>query len=137
MVDIGWHGKTRCMVVTKTKKSQKERLLAEAKSKVLRHEYRADLAEINIRELNRQIESQRMEIGHALTGYEQSRREQDLLHKELTKRERALRETCVRNSHEMEELKRAHELSVNEFLIGKLTENEHTTNELMAKKTAR
>ena len=51
-------------------------MLAEAKSEILRHEYRADLAENNIYELKRQIDSQAVETGHARTGYEQSRREQ-------------------------------------------------------------
>ena len=35
--------------------------------------------------------------------------------------------------HEMEELKRAHELRVDEFSIRKLIENQNTINELMAK----
>ena len=49
----------------------REHLLAEAKSEILRHEYRADLAENNVCELKRQIETQAMEIGHTLTEYEQ------------------------------------------------------------------
>ena len=52
---------------------EKEQLLAEAKSEIPRHEYRADLAENNICELKRQIDSQTVEIGHTRTGYEQSR----------------------------------------------------------------
>ena len=40
---------------------EKERLLAEATSEILRHEYRADLADNNVRELNRKFESQCME----------------------------------------------------------------------------
>ena len=46
---------------------QKERLRTEAKSKILRHEYRADLAENSIRASNRQIEFQAMDT---LTGHE-------------------------------------------------------------------
>ena len=53
---------------------QKERKLSEAKSEVLKHECRAGLADSSIRELNRQVESQRKEIGHTVTGYEQCRR---------------------------------------------------------------
>ena len=74
---------------------EKEQLLAEAKSEILRHKYRADLAENNICELKRQIDSQAMEIGHTRTGYEQSRREQALLHEELADREGARRDTRV------------------------------------------
>ena len=50
----------------------REQLLAETKSEILRHEYRADLAENNSCELKRQIDSQAVEIGHTRTGYEQS-----------------------------------------------------------------
>ena len=59
----------------------REQLLAEAKSLILRHEYRADLAENNICELKRQIDSQAVKIGHTRTGYERSRREQALFHR--------------------------------------------------------
>ena len=111
--------------------SQKERLLAETKSEILRHEYRADLVENIIRELNRQI-SQAMKSGHTITGYEQSRRDQARLHEELAERERELRETRIRSIHEMEELKRAHELKVDEFSRRKLIDN-HGQNTGIAK----
>ena len=100
--------------ITNLLENQKERLLAEAKSEILKHEFRADLADDNIRELNRQIESQRVEIG-SFTDYEQSTQEQDPLHEELAERERALREIRIRTIHEVEELKRARELRVDEF----------------------
>ena len=93
----------------------REQLLAEAKSEILRHEYRADLAENNICELKRQIDSQAVEIGHTRTGYEQSRREQALLHEELADRERALRDTRIRSIQKLEEFKRAQELQLEEF----------------------
>ena len=47
---------------------EKEQLLAEAKSEILRHEYRADLAENYVCELKRQMYSQTVEIGHTRTG---------------------------------------------------------------------
>ena len=47
---------------------QKERFLSEARSKVLKHECRADLADSNIRELNSQVLFQRVTIGHTLSG---------------------------------------------------------------------
>ena len=65
-------------------------MLAEAKSEILRHEYKADDAENQIRALSSQIESQALEIGHTLAGNAQSRREQDLLHVELADGKRAL-----------------------------------------------
>ena len=88
---------------------EKEQLLAEANSEILRHEYRADLAEMNTGELKRQIDSQAVEIGHTPTGYEQSRREQALLHEELADRERALRDTRIGSIQKLEEFKRAGE----------------------------
>ena len=42
-------------------------MLAEAKSEILRHEYRAGLAENKICELKRQIYSQAVKIGHTRT----------------------------------------------------------------------
>ena len=74
-----------------------EQLLADAKSEILRHEYRVDLAENNTCELKRQIDSQAVEIGQTRTGYEQSRREQALLHEDLSDRERARRDTRIRS----------------------------------------
>ena len=93
----------------------REQLLAEAKSEILRHEYRADLAENKICELKRQIDSQAVEIGHTRTWYEQSRRDQALLHEELADRERALRDTRVRSIQKLEELKRDQEFGLEEF----------------------
>ena len=99
---------------------EKEQLLAEAKSEIPRHEYRADLAENNICELKRQIDSQAVEIGHARTGYEQSRREQALLHEELADRERARRDTRIRSIQKLEELKRELEFRLEAFFDEKV-----------------
>ena len=101
----------------------REQLLAEAKSEILRHEYRADLAENNTCALKRQIDSQAVESGHTRTGYEQSRREQALLHEELADRERARRDTRIRSIQKLEELKREQEFRLDEFSIRKLVEN--------------
>ena len=54
---------------------QKERLLSETKSQIVKHECRIELADNSIRELNRQIETQRVDFDHTTTGYSQSRRE--------------------------------------------------------------
>ena len=98
-------------------------MLAEATSEILRHEYRADLAENIVCELTRQIDSQAMEIGHNRTGYEQSRREQALFHEELADRERALRDTRIGSIQKLEELKRDQEFRLEEFSLRKLLEN--------------
>ena len=87
------------------------------------HEYRADLAENNICELERQIDSQAVEIGHTRTGYEQSRREQAPIHEELADRERALRDTRIGSIQQLKELRREQEFRLEEFTIRKLVEN--------------
>ena len=81
---------------------QKERLLSETKSQIVKHECRIELADNSIRELNRQIETQRVDFDHTATGYSQSRRE--LYFEELAVRERAHRETRIRGIDGMEEL---------------------------------
>ena len=101
----------------------REQLLAEAKSEILRHEYRADLAENNTCNLKRHIDSQAVEIGHTRSGYDQSRWEQALLYEELADRERALRDSRVRSFQKLEELKREQEFRLEEFSIRKLVEN--------------
>ena len=75
---------------------QRDQFFSEAKAEIMTQECRAEFADSNIRELHRQIQSQRMEIDHAKIGYEQSRRDQARLHEELAKRQRALRETHIR-----------------------------------------
>ena len=86
---------------------QRDHLLAEAKSEVLKQECRADFLNCCIRELQRQIYSNRLEIACANHGCEESRREQSRLHEELAQREKALRETHIGSIHEVEELKRS------------------------------
>ena len=73
----------------------REQLLAETKSEILRHEYRADLAENNICEL--------------------TRREQAPLHEELADGERAIRDILIRSIQKLEELKRDWEFRLEEF----------------------
>ena len=97
-------------------------MLAEAESKILRHEYRADLAENNFCELKRQIGSHAVKIGRTRTGYGQSRREQAPLHEELADQERALRDTRIGSIRKLEELDRDQEFRLEEFSIRKLVE---------------
>ena len=63
-------------------------------------------------------------------GYEDSRREQARLHEEMALREKALRDSRIRNIHEMEELKRAQEMRIDEFSVQKLRESHATIQEL-------
>ena len=57
-------------------------------------------------------------------GDEESRREQARLHEELTQREKTLRETHIRSIHEVEELKRAQEMRIDEFSRNELRESQ-------------
>ena len=83
---------------------QKERILAEVRSEIQKHELQAESDKRSIQELTGIIDSQRMEIDHTLTGCEQSRRDQFLLQEELSQQHRALRETRIRIMRDMEEL---------------------------------
>ena len=74
-----------------------------------------------------------MDIRRTLEGYAQSRREQDPLHEEVTDRERASGDTRVSGIHELEALKRTHELRVDQCSKVKWIENKHTINQLMIK----
>ena len=49
-------------------------MLSEAKSEVLKQECRAERADCAVRELQRQTQPNRMEIGHTNLGYETSRK---------------------------------------------------------------
>ena len=56
-------------------------LLAEAKSEVRRHESRADYLDSSVRDLQRQLDSNRLENYCTCQGYEESRKEQARLMK--------------------------------------------------------
>ena len=58
-------------------------MLAEAKSEVRKQECRADFLDSSVRDLQRQLDSNRLEIGCASQCYEDSRKEQARLHEEL------------------------------------------------------
>ena len=63
-------------------------------------------------------------------GYEESPREQARLHEELAQREKALRDARIRNFHEVEELKRAQDMRIDEFSRNELRESHATIQEL-------
>ena len=111
-------------------KDKREQILAEVRSEIQKHEFRADSDKRSIQELTGIIDSQRMEIDHAISGCEQSRRDQLLLQEELSEQNRYLGEARIKCLHEMEELKRVQELRVDEFSIRKLIENQDTIHEL-------
>ena len=110
---------------------QRDHLLAEVKSEILKQECKVDTLNTCIREFQRQAHPNRLEMDHVNHGYEESRREQARLHEELAQREKALRNTRVRNIHDVEELKRAQELRIDEFTRNELTES-HAIQEVIS-----
>ena len=87
-------------------KGKKEQIPAEIRFEIQKHELQADSDRRGIQELTGIIDSQRMEVDHALTGCEQSRRDPLLLQEEMSEQNRALRETCIRNMRDMEQLQK-------------------------------
>ena len=77
---------------------QRDHLLADAKSEILKQECKVDTLNICIREFHRQAHSNRLEMDSVNCGYEESRREQARLHEELAQREKALRDIRIRNT---------------------------------------
>ena len=110
--------------------AQKEQLLAEAKSEILKYGNKSSLTEDYTRGLECQIEFQELDLRRVLDGYAESRRENDLLHQEVADRERTLRETQVRGIHEVEALKRVQEVRIDEFSRRKMIEDQDTIDEL-------
>ena len=90
-------------------------MLAGAGSELMKQEKRVDSLNTCILEHQRPTHSQRLELDDAHGGYEESRREQVRLPEEFVMKEKALRDTRIRGIHEMEELRRAQELRVDEF----------------------
>ena len=71
----------------------KDFLLAEAKSEVRKQESRADYLDSSVRDLQRQLDSNRLEIYCTNQCSEESRKEQARNLEELAQQERVLRET--------------------------------------------
>ena len=108
----------------------RDHMLAEARSELMKEEYKVESLNTCICELQRQTFSQRLALEDAHFGNEESRRGQVRLLEELVKREKALRDTQIRSIHEMEELRRAQELRVDEFSVQKLRESHDTIQKL-------
>ena len=79
-----------------------------------------------IGELQQQTHAHRLELEDAHHGYAESRREQVRLLRELVMEEKALRDTSTASIQEMEELKRAQEMRVDEFSVQSLRESHDT-----------
>ena len=82
-------------------------LKAEARSELMKQEYKVESLNNCMSELQQQTHAQRLELDNAHFGYEESRREPFRLQEELAMKENALRDTEIRSIHEMRELRRA------------------------------
>ena len=105
-------------------------LLAEARSELMKQEYKVESLNTCIGELQQQTYAQRLELEDAHHGYEESRREQVRQQEELVMKVKALRDTQTGSIHEMGELKRAQELRVDEFSVQKLRQRHDTIQRL-------
>ena len=74
-----------------------------------------------------------MEIDHAITGCDQSRKDQLLLQEKLSEQNRGFREAHIKSPYEMEELKRFQGSTFDEFSRKTLIEDRDTNNELTVK----
>ena len=104
----------------------RDHLLAETRSELMKQEYKVESLNTCISELQQQTCAQRLELEDALFGYAEPRREQVRLQEELVMKGKALRDTQIRSIHEMGELKRGQELRVDEFTVQKLRERHET-----------
>ena len=108
----------------------RDHLLAEAKSELMKQEYEVEALNTCNSELQQQTYAQRLELEDAHFGYAESRREQVRPQEELVMKEKALRDAQIGSIHEMGELKRAQELRVDEFSVQKLSESHDTIQKL-------
>ena len=105
---------------------QRQQLLSESPSEISKQERRAEKAETDMRELQRQVQSTRMEFGH---NCEKSRRERAQLYEALSVQERALLENRIRGIQEVEELRRNQERQIDQLSRQKLRESQPTIDE--------
>ena len=98
----------------------KDHLLSQAKSELMREAHHVDSLNNCISELQQHACAQRLELQDAQHGYSEPRREQVRLEEELSMKEEVLRDTQIRNVHEMGEMKRGQELRVDKVSAQKL-----------------
>ena len=104
--------------------------LNQARSELMKQEHQVESLNNCIDELQQQAYAQRLELEDAHHGYVESRREQVLPQEELDMTEKALSKIQIRSMHEMGEMKRAHELGVEEFSVQKLRASHKTIQRL-------
>ena len=119
------------------RKGNKDPLLSQAKSELMRREHQVGGLNNCISELQQHAHAQRLELQDAQHGYIESRREQVWLQEELSLKEKVLRNTLIRSMHEMGEMKRAQEQRIDELSAQKLRENHETFQKLTSQLASR
>ena len=120
---------TRQMLGRSLPDGNKDHLLNQARRETMKQEHQVESLNSCISELQQQAYAQRLELEDAHHGYNESRREQSRL-EEFSMKEKALREAQIQNILEMGEMKRAHELRVDEFFVQKSRESHETIQRL-------
>ena len=100
----------------------RDHLLAEARSELMKQEYKLESLNTCTSELQRQTHSQWLELEDVYFGYEESGERAISTTGRTVMKEKALRDTQITSIHEMEELKRVHEMRVDEFIVQRLRE---------------
>ena len=98
-------------------KGNRDHLLYQAKSELMRQEQQVGSLNNCISELQQQPCAQRLELQDAQHGYIESRRDQVRLQEEQSLKEKVLRDNQIRSMHEMGEMWRAQELRVDEVSV--------------------
>ena len=108
----------------------KDHLLSQAKSELMRQEHQVGSLNNCISVLQQHAYCQRLELQDAQHGYIESRREQVRLQGGLSKKDKVLRDTQIRSMHEMGEMKRAQEMRPDQISVQKLRENHEAIQKL-------
>ena len=108
---------------------QKERILAECRAEIKKHEFQADYDRRSVRKLGENIESQQEEL-HCVQAEELQQRDQQLLHEQLLKQNWDLRDAHHKSLHEMEELKKFQSSTFDTTARRRLVEDQDTILEL-------
>ena len=108
---------------------QKERILAECRAEIKKHEFQADYDRRTVRKLGEIIEPQQEEL-HCAQAEELQRRDQQLLHERLLQQNSELREAHQKSLNEMEELKKFQSSTFDTIARRRLVEDQDTILEL-------
>ena len=111
---------------------QKERILAQCRAEIKKHEFQAVYDRRSVRKLGEIIESQQEEL-HCAQAEEFQRRDQQLLHERLLQQNSELREAHQKSLNQMEELQKFQSSTFDTIARRRLVEDQDTILELTGK----